>query len=293
MSRVEENLQDEKTEYFINKYKGRVKFAGAQHGLIKQVAALIGNTKPNPKKLFVVEGIWALEKAKQYNLEIEAFAFCPECIFSTESERMIEDYIKIANDSYIVSKKVFLKMSERENPDGILAICVLPHFELSDIKLKENNLVVVLDGLEIPGNIGTIIRSVDGVDGSGVILCNRKARLTHPKLIKSSQGSNFTIPIVEGEVSDIINWLIENNFKIYLTDTRAEKEYHEETYTGRIAIVAGSERYGISREWYNHDNNLISIPMYGDCDSLNVAIATTIFLYEVSLQQKGKIKRLK
>jgi RNA methyltransferase, TrmH family len=181
----------------------------------------------------------------------------------------------------------------RVDPDGLLALCVLPHFELSDIELKKNSLVVILDGLEIPGNIGTIIRSVDGVDGSGVILCNRKARLTHPKLIKSSQGSNFTIPIVEGEVSDIISWLKENDFKIYLTDTRAEKEYHEETYEGRIAVVAGSERYGISREWYNHDCNMISIPMYGDCDSLNVAIATTIFLYEVSLQQKGKIKRIK
>lgn len=293
MPRVEENIIDERTQQFLNKYKGKLKFAGAQHGLIKLVAALIGNTKPNPKKLFVVEGIWALEKAKQYKLEIESFAFCPECIFSLESEKMVDEYIKLAQDSYMVSKKVFLKMSERENPDGLLAICKLPHFELSDIKLKENNLVVILDGLEIPGNIGTIIRSVDGVGGDGVILCNRKARLTHPKLIKSSQGSNFTIPIVEGEIDDIINWLQNNGFKIYLTDTRAKMEYHEETYSGRIAIVAGSERYGISREWYEHKNNLISIPMYGDCDSLNVAIATTIFLYEVSLQQKGKIKRLK
>lgn len=293
MSRVEENPQDERMEYFTNKYKGRIKFAGAQHGLIKQVAALLQNTKPNPKKLFVVEGIWALEKAKQYNLQIESFAFCPECIFSPESEKIVDEYINIATDSYVFSKKVFLKMSERENPDGLLAICMLPRFELSDIKLKKDNLVVILDGLEIPGNIGTIIRSVDGVDGSGVILCNRKARLTHPKLIKSSQGSNFTIPIVEGEVDEVIKWLKDNKFKIYLTDTRAEIEYHEESYSGRIAIVAGSERYGISREWYNHDCNLISIPMYGDCDSLNVAIATTIFLYEVSLQQKGKIKRLK
>lgn len=291
MSRVDENIQDERTNYFINKYKGKIKFAGMQHGLVKQVPALLNNTKPNPKKLFVVEGIWALEKAKQYNLEIESFVFCPECIFSLESERIVDDYINLAQDSYLVSKKVFLKLSERENPDGLLALCKLPQFTLEDIELKENNLVVILDGLEIPGNIGTIIRSVDGVDGSGVVLCNRKARLTHPKLIKSSQGSNFTIPIVEGEVEDIIKWLKDNDFKIYLTDTRAKKEYFEETYKGRIAIVAGSERYGISREWYNHDCNLISIPMYGDCDSLNVAIATTIFLYEVGLQLKGKIKR--
>lgn len=288
---IEEPETDEKFEHFLKMYKGKLKFAGAQHPLIKQVQGLLNNTKPNPKKLFVVEGIWAFEKALKYNLEVEAFAFCPECIFSLEAEKMIDKYVNLAQDSYIVSKKVFLKMSERENPDGLLALCKLPSFSLDDIKLKENNLIVILDGLEIPGNIGTIIRSVDGVGGDGVILCNRKARLTHPKLIKSSQGSNFTIPIVECELNEIFDWLKANGFQVFLTDTRAEKEYHEFDYKGRIAIVAGSERYGMSREWYEQSANLISIPMYGDCDSLNVAIATTIFLYEASLKQKGKIKR--
>lgn len=286
-----DEIIDDKASYYGNKYKGKVEFAGMQHGRIKQILGILNNTKPNPHKLFVVEGIWAHEKAKQYGLEIEAFLFCPECIFSLEAERIIDDFVNRADSSYILSKKVFLKVSERENPDGLLAVCKLPHFELSDIELKDNNLIVILDGLEIPGNIGTIIRSVDGVDGDGVILCNRKARLTHPKLIKSSQGSNFTIPIVEGDTPEVIRWLKENNFKIYLTDTRAEKEYHQHDYTGRVAIVAGSERYGISEEWYGNDCNLISIPMYGDCDSLNVAIATTIVLYEASLKQKGKIKR--
>lgn len=291
MAIVNENDADKKTEYFAEKYKGKIKFAGMQHGLIKQVNALINNTKPNPKKLFALEGIWALQKAMRYNLYIESFAFCPECIYTPESEKIIDDYVSMAQDSYIVSKKVFLRMSERENPDGLIAVCRLPHFTLDDIELKENNLIVILDGLEIPGNIGTIIRSVDGVDGDGVILCNRKARLTHPKLIKASQGSNFTVPIVECEMEEIFKWLSENNFKIYLTDTRAQKEYYEEEYKGRIAIVAGSERYGISREWYDKNVNMISIPMYGDCDSLNVAIATTVVLYEVSLKLKGKIKR--
>jgi len=291
MAILEENIPEERFNYFSNKYKGRIEFAGPQHGKVKQIQGIINNTKPNPHKLFVVEGIWAHEKAKQYNLEIDAFIFCPECVFSKEAEKIVDEFIQKAAVSYIVSKKVFLKISERENPDGLMAICKLPHFTLNDIELKENNLIVILDGLEIPGNIGTIIRSVDGVDGDGVILCNRKARLTHPKLIKSSQGSNFTIPIVEGEVNDIIQWLKDNNFKIYLTDTRAEKEYYEHNYSGRVAIVAGSERYGMSREWYDTECNLISIPMYGDCDSLNVAIATTIVLYEASLKQKGKLQR--
>ncbi|HEY5562205.1 MAG TPA: TrmH family RNA methyltransferase [Clostridiaceae bacterium] len=290
MDRVQDE-KDERVEEFVLKYKNKVKLAGISHPLIKEVLALMTNSRPNPRKLFVIEGLWALKKAKDYKLEIEAFALCPEFIHSSENEKLADDYVELASDAYVLSKKVFLKISERENPDGLLAICKLPTFTFKDIPLKEDNLLVILDGLEIPGNIGTIIRTVDGVGGDGVILCNRKARLTHPKLIKSSQGSNFTVPIVEGEVKDIKAYLRENNFKIYLTDTRAEKEYYEASYKGRIAIVAGSERYGISREWYEEDINMISIPMYGDCDSLNVAIATTIVLYEASLKQKGKIIR--
>ena len=291
MDRVVDDIQNERVDYFYNKYKHKVEFAGAQNGRIKQVSALNNNTKPNPKKLFVIEGIWALQKAKDYNLTIDGFIFCPECIFTPEGEKLVDYYVEKGESSYIVSKKVFLKLSERENPDGLLAICKLPVHSLEHIKLKENNLVVILDGLEIPGNIGTIIRSVDGVDGDGVILCNRKARLTHPKLIKSSQGSNFTIPIVDEETNNVMKWLQDNDFTIYLTDTRAKAEYFEEGYKGRVAIIAGSERYGISREWYDIPHKMISIPMYGDCDSLNVAIATTIVLYEASLKQKGKMKR--
>lgn len=292
MSRIILDDEEKKTSYYINKYKNKIMQAGMQHEIVKEVNGLLNNTRPNPNKLFVIEGIWALQKALQYKLEIESFVFCDDYIFSNESQNIIQEYVKISKNSYIVSKKVFLKLSERDNPDGLLAICKLPVFNLNDISLKENNLIVILDGLEIPGNIGTIIRTMDGVGGDGVILCNRKARLTHPKLIKSSQGSNFTVPIVEAEFDEVYTWLKDNNFQIYLTDTRAEKEYHEYEYKGRVAIVAGSERYGISRQWYDNDDiNMLSIPMYGDCDSLNVAIATTIVLYEASLKQKGKITR--
>ena len=282
---------EKRTEYFVNLYKGRLKFAGNKHSRIKQIQHLINNTKSNPRNLFVVEGIWGIEKVLEYKLDIEAFFFCPDHVYSPEALSLIDVMINKDFDTYLVAKKVFAKISERENPDGLMLVCELPKFNFADIRLSKNNVVVVLDGVEIPGNIGTIIRTVDGCGGDGVIICNRRARLTHPKLIKSSQGSNFTVPVVEAEIGEVINWLKKNGFKIYLTDPQADQEYHEETYAGRTAIVAGSERYGISEEWYKIDNKMISIPMYGDCDSLNVAIATTIVLYEAVLRQQGKIRR--
>lgn len=286
------DLQDvkDRTDYFIKLYKGTLKFAGNKHSRIKQIRHLLNNTKPNPRNFFIVEGIWGIEKVLAYRLNIEAFLFCPEHVYSSEALNLIDGMIRKGIDTYLVSEKVFSQISERENPDGLLLVCELPKFSFDDIKLSKNNLVVVLDGLEIPGNIGTIIRTVDGCGADGVLICNRRARLTHPKLIRSSQGSNFTVPVIEAEIPEVITWLKKNDFKIYLTDTRADREYYEEDYAGRIAIVAGSERYGISDEWYNVDNSMISIPMYGDCDSLNVAIATTIVLYEVTLKQRGKFR---
>ncbi len=281
--------RDKKEKYFIDKYDGKFKFAGNKHNSVKFTLSIINNTRSNPKNLFVAEGLWAIEKVKQYDTYVETFFFCPELIYTPEAERMADYMIDRADKSYSVSEKVFKRMSERDSPDGLLSICRLPLFNLYDIKLKDNTLLVILDGIEIPGNIGTIIRSSDGAGVDGILICNRRARLTHPKVIRGSHGSILKKTVVEADLDEIRLWLEHNEFKVFLTDTDAEKDYYQVDYSGRVAIVAGSERYGLSKEWYDDQPSLISIPMYGDADSLNVAIATTIVMYEASLYQKGKI----
>lgn len=291
MQKLSQMTVEEKRDYFANKYDEQVRHIGKKSSVLKWVKSLMNNTAPNPDKLFVIEGIWAHEQVLEAGREIRAFIFCPDLLYTNEADQIVEDYINRAESAYIVSEKVFESICEAK-PDGLMAICALPYYTLDDIELKENNLLVILDGLEIPGNVGTIIRSVDGVGADGIIMTNRKVRVNHPKLIRSSQGSNTTVPMMESETEEAITWLKKNSFKICLTDTDADKEYYQIDYRGRTAIVMGSERYGISQEWYDADCKKLSIPMEGNCDSLNVAIATSIVLYEASLQQKGKIKRL-
>ncbi len=283
-----ENNRDERERYFIDKYDGKFKFAGPKHNSVKFTLATVKNTRSNPTNLFVAEGLWAMEKIKQYKTHTENFFFCPELIYTKESEQMIDYFTENSDNVYSVSEKVFLKMSERESPDGLLALCRMPKHSLNDIKFKDNNLVIILDGIEIPGNIGTVIRSSDGAGADAIIICNRRARLTHPKVIRGSHGSVLKKCVVESDIYEIKQWLANNGFRIFLTDTDATEEYHTPDYKGRVAIVAGSERYGISREWYEDNANLIKIPMLGDADSLNVAIATTIVMYEVRLKQSGR-----
>ena len=268
--------------------KEHVFFAGPAHPKVKQVRNLIDNTRPNPHRLFIIEGIWAHQKAIETNLEVVSFLCCPEHVFSPEAQALAQHFIQNSPETYVLSAKVFEKLSERDAPDGLLSVCKFPTTQLGELSFGNECLFIVLDGLEIPGNIGTIMRSADGAGADAILICNRRARLTHPKIVKGSMGAVFAKPVVEcANTQELIDWLIENKFTVYLTDTRAQQSYFQPAYRGRVAIVAGSERYGITKAWYNAPHQLISIPMLGQNDSLNVAISTTVVLYEASMKQKG------
>ena len=173
------------------------------------------------------------------------------------------------------------------------ATCAYISSRLKDAGISHQSGVVktgvvgIIEGKNPSRNIGTIMRTCDGAAIDAVLICNRRARLTHPKILKGSMGAAFTLPIVEYDSVEACKmWLTKHKFAIYLADTRAEKSYHQYEYRGRAALIVGSERYGITREWYDGPVNRLSIPMLGACDSLNVGVATSIILYEMSLKQK-------
>ena len=120
---------------------------------------------------------------------------------------------------------------------------------------------------------------------SAIFVTNKKGKIHYSKTIKSAMGGYFFTPIVEFEsVDKCQEWLSSHNYQVYLTDTRATENYFEPKYNGNVAFVAGSERYGIDKSWYSKDNKLIKIPMLGNCDSLNVAVATCIIMCEIAMQ---------
>lgn len=281
---------EEKQQLFLTKYEDKFKFYGKKSKIADRIISLNKNSKPNPEKLAVIEGIWALNLTLKYNVAIKYFVICLEKIHSVESQKLVEDYVHLAEECCIVSEKVFNSISEKENSQGVMAVCYLQNKTLDDIYVTNNSIILILDGLEIPGNVGTIIRSADATDIDAIIINNRKTRLNHPKLIRSSMGSCFKVPIVESNFDEIKDWLVKKNFKTIITDTDADTNYYDLDYKGRVAIIMGSEKYGVSEDWYNTEYTGVSIPMLGDCDSLNVGVASTIILYEASLKNKGLIK---
>ena len=260
---------------------------GEQNPKIKQLKGIIANTKPNPHKLFAAEGIWILQLCERFHTPIDSVFFCPEHIRTPEARALAEKIAARAQDRFFVSAKTYEKISERGQPDGLLALAQLPRHELADFHPKDDAVLLVLDGIEIPGNVGTMLRMADGAGVDAVLFCNRKARLTHPKLIKGSQGAVLSVPFFEFEtVAACRAWLARQGATVYLADTRAEHYYYDEPFGHKTALVMGSERYGISREWYDGSYEMIAIPMAGSCDSLNVGVAATVLAYEAVKKNK-------
>ena len=148
--------------------------------------------------------------------------------------------------------------------------------------------MLVADAVEIPGNLGTLIRTLDAVRADALVLTNRRTRLTHPKVFRGSQGTVLTVPSVEfadagrrGAVAAA------RRFRVLLADTDDARHYRRADYSGRVALVVGSERYGISPAWYEHGFERVAVPMLGSGDSLNVSVSASVLLYEARARQSG------
>lgn len=284
---TEQPLFSQELADLLTAYGSKIREIGPKNTKITRACALIANTKPNPEKLFVLEGIWAHNKMLEAKIRIKYFIFCPECIYSNEAVALLSVYLENSPEVYRVSAKTFEKLSERDRMDGLLSVGYMPLVTLSQLEERKPGVIAVLDGLEIPGNIGTIARTCDGAGVDAIFICNRRARLTHPKILKGSMGAVFSVPVIEfAAVSECREWLYKNGFAIYLADTRADKNYFDYDYKKKSALIVGSERYGITKEWYDGDYNMLKIPMLGGCDSLNAGVAASIILYEISMKNK-------
>jgi TrmH family RNA methyltransferase len=259
---------------------------GAGHPRIRQIITIQRNSAPNPKKLFIAEGLWAHNLLLKNRTPVDAFFWCPEAAYGDEAHKRAEQMAEVARFSYQISAKTLERVSERDKPDGLLSLAYLPQWTPEDVTLGQSAIVLVADGMEIPGNLGTLIRTADACSADCIVLTNRRTRLTHPKVFRASQGMVLTVPIIEFEQpEDAIAWFQELNFDVYLADTDGATNYRKFTYRDhRTAFVLGAERYGIPKAWYRPEFNRVFVPMLGSADSLNVSISAAVLLYEARAQ---------
>jgi TrmH family RNA methyltransferase len=261
---------------------------GLSHPRVKQVLDIQHNSAPNRERLLVAEGLWAQRLVLSAGVAVRTFLWCPELAHSSDAIRRAEQVAARAEHAYRVSAKTLERIGERGQPDGLLSVVRLPWSEPAALDLGPSALVLVADAVEIPGNLGTLIRTLDAVAADALVLTNRRTRLTHPKVFRGSQGTVLTVPSVEfEETADAVGWLRSRRFRVLLADTDEAVPYRSADYSGRVALVVGSERYGISAPWYEHGFGRVAVPMLGAADSLNVSVSASVLLYEARARQSG------
>ena len=237
----------------------------------------------------LIEGLREISHALTAGLEITHLYYCSDFFPSDLHATFIAEN-KNADKFQVIgmSPDAFTKASHREGPDGLIAIAMQQGNVLADLLLDETPLLLVLEGIEKPGNLGAILRSADGAGVDAVILVDCVLDLYNPNAIRSSQGLLFALPIVSTDRDTLTNWLDVKNIVGCATTPGSKKLHWEVDYKQGLALYMGSESDGLSDYWLEKATHKIRIPMAGQADSLNVAAAAAVCLYEAR-RQRAKI----
>ena len=258
-----------------------------QNEQVKNLVKLRERKHRDRQSKFVIEGLRELSHAIEAGYTIENVYFCPEHL-PQEHHSDFVDQLR-ADESIALtrlSEDAFDKASYREGPDGILAVAQQQGNILEDLKTNRNPLFLVLEGIEKPGNLGAILRSADGAGADAVILVDCVLDLYNPNAIRSSQGLIFALPIVSTNQVQLSEWLRKHGIAIIATTPDTRELHWGADYRKPSALFMGSESDGLTRHWLDNADVRIRIPMEGRADSLNVAAAAAVCLYEAKRQRR-------
>lgn len=255
------------------------KIISNQNPRIKEIIKLRKAGKRKKNDMFVIEGQKEILLAKKSGIEISALLFCPNyCKTGLPNEFA-------GLKAFEVDNVLFKKVSLRESPDGFLALAVPRFLCLEDVVLKKDSLILILESIEKPGNLGAILRSADASAVDYVILSDAKTDIYNPNAIRSSLGTVFTNKIIFSQKNILISWLKQNMVKIFAATPDTDKIYTDQNLCGLAAIVIGTEHDGLSKEWLDDSVCKIKIPMRGKIDSLNASVSAAIILFEARRQR--------
>lgn len=232
--------------------------------------------------VIVVEGYREIRAAKKNDYAIKTLFVC-DAIFNKKNKNILDNISHLVR----VSKEVFEKIAYRENSDGLLALVKPKNFRLHELHLSNNPLMVVLESVEKPGNLGAILRTADGAGAEVVIICDTKTDIYNPNVIRSSIGCVFSKQVISLSSDEVIAFLKEKNIAIYSAALSATKNYTEADFNKPCALVFGTEADGLSGKWLGAGEQ-IKIPMLGQTDSLNVSASCSVLLYEAIRQRMSK-----
>lgn len=255
----------------------------AQNPKIKDLLALQEKSKERRKKgLFVVEGRRELLHCIDAGYKPFTIFICPDIITEEDYGEIIE---KCDCNFIEIPAHLYDKVAYRGGTEGVIAELHCKDPGLDSLNLKDNPLVIVLEAVEKPGNLGAVLRSADACGADAVIVCDPLTDLYNPNLIRSSIGAIFTVPVATASSEDTIMWLKQKGIRIYTAQLQDSEWYYDTDMKGSTAIVMGTEATGLTGIWREAADAHIKIPMLGKLDSLNVSVSAAILMFEAVRQR--------
>ena len=259
-----------------------------QNPKVKRAFALRDRRERDREGVTILEGYRELTRAHAAGISIRETFFCREMFVGENNDALLDTLRDAGSAIYECSANVLRKIAYRERPEGLIAIAEMKRKGLDEIPAKPDGLYLVAETIEKPGNLGSILRSADAVGATAVIVCNKQTDIFNPNVIRASTGAIFSMPLAETTSEEALAWLRNLGIKT-LAATPHTHLYHTDVDMKQgVAIVVGAEQYGLSDYWMNSADLQVLIPMLGKMDSLNVATAATILLYEAARQRDWK-----
>lgn len=261
--------------------------SSTQNPKVKKLLALQQKSSERRKEgLFVIEGLRELQHCIDGGYEIDTIFFCP-AILGIEEGEALPVAVPAGTRCFAVSGNVYDKVAYRGGTEGIIAEVKVKERTLNDLSLSENPLIVVLESVEKPGNLGAILRSADAAGADAVIVCDPLTDLYNPNLIRSSIGGIFSVQCVACSSEECISFLKFKGIQILTAQLQDSHLYYNTDMKRGTAIVMGTESTGLTDAWRKVADAHIRIPMLGQLDSLNVSVSTAILLFEAVRQRQG------
>jgi len=235
--------------------------------------------------LTIVDGAREILRALDAGVRIET-AFLAEDLLRIPDAHAVAERLRHRPSTIEVSPAVLAKVAFGERSDGIVAIVETPRLALSELAVPDDALIVVLEAVEKPGNLGAVLRTADGAGAHAVIAADPRTDPFNPNAIRASLGTIFALPVVAATTGDTIAWLAGRGIRAVAAIVDGGVDYTAADLRGPLAIVLGSEAAGLSPAWRDSAVTPIAIPMHGIADSLNVSIAAAVVLYEAIRQRR-------
>ena len=258
------------------------KITSLQNVLIKKVQALRESRERREQRMTIIDGAREIKRAFEAGIIFDQVFYV-----KGQQEALLKQLTAQKIELVEVSGNVMEKIAYGDRHEGVIAVIKTPFLSLKELKLSTQPLVVVLESLEKPGNLGAVLRTCDGVGVEAVLVCDPKTDVYNPNVIRSSTGVVFKIPVVCATPEEIFSFLKSKKIKICASAPAAQKLYTQASFKGAWALVLGSETEGLSDFWLLAAEVTVMIPMKGLADSLNVSISAAIILYEALRQRQN------